>query len=298
MGGEQDGSTIPPAARAFLERHWPAQDNLGSAGRDADHEGRDNDDGEDDDEARDQRGDDGELEGDGHRVDGGHDVAEDAEPGVPAPPIPMKNMFLAPRPRAKGVNHPSVPTRAAIQRHALEQHVNYEPWCPHCVQASALMRKHPLVAGESPSVPTVSADFCFMKGREADSGDGIPVLVMRDSQTRSLFSHACAGKSTSREGYSGHLIERCVEDIDSVQKDIHFKTDQEPAMLALQMRIQQARKSRTTPTNSPKGDHQANGRAEKGVQAFQNMARRTRLAVEHHLGVRLPHKHPLLMWIL
>ena len=69
-------------------------------------------------------------------------------------------------------------------------------------------------------------------------------------------------------------------------------------MLALQMRIQQARKSRTTPTNSPKGDHQANGRAEKGVQAFQNMARRMRLAVEHHLGGRLPHKHPVLMGMI
>ena len=127
-----------------------------------------------------------------------------------------------------------------------------------------------------------------MKGREADSGDGILVLVMRESQTRSLFSHACAGKNTSREGYSGYLIERCVEDIDSVQKDIRLKIDQEPAMLAFQARGQQARKSRTTPANSPKGDHQANGRAEKGVQAFQNMARRMRLAVGHYLGRRLP----------
>ena len=264
MDGEQGDSTVPPAARAFLERHRPAQDNLGSARRDADHEDRNNDDGEDDNAAGDQRGDNGELEVHGHRVGGSHDVAEDAEPGVSAPPIPEKNIFLAPRPRAKGVSHPSVPTRAQVDRHALEQHVNYATWCPHCVQASALMRKHPLVAGDSPSVPSISADFCFMKGREADSGDGIPVLVMRDSQTRSLFSHACAGKSTSREGHSGHLIGRCVEDIDSVQKDVHFKTDQEPAMLALQVRIQQARRSRTTPTKSPKGDHQANGRPEKG----------------------------------
>ena len=183
MEGEQEGSTVPPAAREFLERHRLAQDNLGSARRDADHENRNDDDGEGDNEAGYQRGDDGELEVDGHGVDGGHDVAEDAEPGAPAPPIPEKNLFLAPRPRAKGVNHALVPTRAQIERHALEQHVNYAPWCPHCVQASALMRKHPLVAGESPSVPTVSADFCFMKGREADSGDGIPVLVMMDSQT-------------------------------------------------------------------------------------------------------------------
>ena len=121
---------------------------------------------------------------------------------------------------------------------------------------------------------------------------------MRESQTRSLFSHACAGKSTSREGYSSFLIEKCVEDIDSVQKDIHLKTDQEPAMIAFQARVQQARRSQTTPVNSPKGDHQANGRAEKGVQAFQTMERLMRLAVESHLGIRLPHKHPMLMWLI
>ena len=69
-------------------------------------------------------------------------------------------------------------------------------------------------------------------------------------------------------------------------------------MVAFQLRVQQARKSRTTLTNSPKGDHQANGRAEKAVQVFENCARRMRLALEGHLGVRLPHKHPVLMWII
>ena len=69
-------------------------------------------------------------------------------------------------------------------------------------------------------------------------------------------------------------------------------------MLAFRARVQQARKSRTTPTNSPKGDHQANGRAEKGVQAFQNMARRMRLAIESHIGCRIPHKHSVLMWLI
>ena len=131
------------------------------------------------------------------------------------------------------------------------------------------MNNYPIVTGEPPIAPTVSADFCFMKGRDADSGDGIPVLVMRESQTRSLFSHACAGKSTSREGYSGYRIEKCVEEIDSGQKDVHLKTDQEPAMLAFQAQIQQARKSRTTQANSPKGNHQTNGRAEKEYKCFK-----------------------------
>ena len=69
-------------------------------------------------------------------------------------------------------------------------------------------------------------------------------------------------------------------------------------MLAFQARVQRARKSRTTPVNSPKGDHQTNGRAEKAVQVFQNMARRMRLAAEAHLGIRIPHKHPMLMWLI
>ena len=83
-----------------------------------------------------------------------------------------------------------------------------------------------------------------------------------------------------------------------MQKDVCVKTDQESAMLACQSRIQQARQSRTTPANSPKGNHHANGRVEKGVQAFQIMARRMRLAVVSHLGVRLSHKPPVLTWLI
>ena len=79
-----------------------------------------------------------------------------------------------------------------------------------------------------------------MKGREAEPGDGIPVLVIREIQTRTLFSHACAGKSTTREGYSSFIIAKAVEDIDSVQKDVHLKTDQEPAMLAFQARVRES----------------------------------------------------------
>ena len=134
-----------------------------------------------------------------------------------------------------------------------------------------------------------------MKGRDADSGDGLPVLVMREIQTTSLFSRVCVGSNISRDDYSRYLFETCVEDIDRVQEDVHLETDQEPAMFASQARIQQARKSRTMPTNSPEGDRQVHGRAEKGVQAFQNMARRTRLAVELHLGIRLLHRDPVLM---
>ena len=119
-----------------------------------------------------------------------------------------------------------------------------------------------------------------------------------DSDMRSLFTHACDGKSTTQEGYSSYIIERSVEDIDSIQKDVHLKSDQGQVTLASHARVQKARRSRTTLKNSPKGDHQANGRAEKGVQVFQNNARRMGMAVEGKLGIRVPHQHPMIMWLI
>ena len=178
MEGEQD-TEAPTLAQRFIDQHRPAV--FGTARGD----NGDNDEGNgDDDETEEPREADGGLDIDAPEISGDLTVEGNGEDRAPFAPLPPKNIFLAPRPRAKGVTHPPVPTQKQMQEHALEQHVNYRAWCPHCVQASALMRQHPLVAGESPSMPTVSADFCFMKGREADTGDGIPVLVMRESQTR------------------------------------------------------------------------------------------------------------------
>ena len=52
MVDEQGSSEILPAARRFLKRLRPAGNRLGSAGRDTEEDGE-NDDGDDDDEAND-----------------------------------------------------------------------------------------------------------------------------------------------------------------------------------------------------------------------------------------------------
>ena len=138
MEDEQDDGGVPPAARRFLERHRPAREGrLGSAGRDTDG---DNDNDDDDNEAGDQQEAEGELEIEGPGVGDGLDFVVDADPGVPAPPP----QHLVCRPKAKGVKHPPVATTAQVEKHALEQHVNCAPWCLHCLQASALMKTHPL----------------------------------------------------------------------------------------------------------------------------------------------------------
>ena len=80
MEDKQGGDEVPtagPAARTFLERHMPAGNTLGSAGRDT-GEGNDDD---DDNEASDQGETDGELEIEGPGVDGVPVVAVGAAAG-------------------------------------------------------------------------------------------------------------------------------------------------------------------------------------------------------------------------
>ena len=129
--GDEEIPRVPPAAARFLDRHRPI--GISSADRDADGDREENGDN-DGDRAEDQREADGEIV-DGEIVDNPLDRLRPGDPGyqaVPEVPVPPAQTF-APRPRAKGVSHPPVPTRAMIAKHALEQHVNYAAWCPHCL---------------------------------------------------------------------------------------------------------------------------------------------------------------------
>ena len=109
MQSEQDNLEAPTLAQRFLQQHRPvgiARDDIGD-----NDEGIGNDDG-----AEEPREADGELEVEAPEINGGHNVEGDHESGVPAPRIP----YFAPRPRAKSVKYPPVPTCAQIEKHALE----------------------------------------------------------------------------------------------------------------------------------------------------------------------------------
>ena len=130
MGGERDER--PPAVRRFLigaaaRGIQSAQDMLDRTGRDARNDDQDDD---DDQEAGDQHEAGGELGAEAPEVDADPEAAPEV---VPAHPLP----HIAPRPRAKGVKHPPVPTKTQVEKHALEQHINYAPWCTHCVSRPA-----------------------------------------------------------------------------------------------------------------------------------------------------------------
>ena len=91
-------------------------------------------------------------------------------------------------------------------------------------------------------VPVVSGDYCFLA-----QGDEEPakVLVLRDHATRMTLAYVVSEKGVGGDPW---LPDRVADDIDDVLGlgDIvmALRTDNEPAMQALQLKVQEARAMR------------------------------------------------------
>ncbi len=81
---------------------------------------------------------------------------------------------------------PKLPTKEEMQAHALT-HLPHAAWCATCVRGreDALRRKEKQ-SEESPAMPMISADYCFMNlGTETEKGEPevATVLVVADSRS-------------------------------------------------------------------------------------------------------------------
>ena len=76
-----------------------------------------------------------------------------------------------------------------------------------------------------------------------------------------------------------------------------MKTDGEPAMVALQAAVADARASRTVPRNPPGKNLQSNGSVEKDVQDVAGQMRRLTLALEGRLQQRISAKLQVMTWL-
>ena len=147
------------------------------------------------------------------------------------------------------------------------------------------------------SEPIVSGDFCFLS--QADDSSVAPVFVLRDHRSRVTFAHVTQGKSTNKEVYSQYLTKAVVEDMKALgHPKLVFKTDQEPAMVALQECVKVARDGETINQNSPVGESQSNGVVEKPVRDIEDEVRTLKDALETHIGARLKTKSPVMAWLV
>ena len=145
----------------------------------------------------------------------------------------------------------------------------------------------------------ISIDYMYFHER---SGQGKvdnynpPQLVMVDHRKGRVWVYGAPNKGTL-EG-AAWLPKRIPQDLDMCgYKDItiQFKSDQEPAIVNLQIATQEVRQG-VIPTNSPVGESDSNGRVEGAIRRVQEKVR----ALRHHsacgIQQRLPDDSPIMAW--
>ena len=134
-------------------------------------------------------------------------------------------------------------TKAEMEKHRREGHVNYHPGCKHCVKSRAIAdqhrrgQEHGHGEADDGRLPTISADLFYMGTVEEE--DHLVGIALVDNKSDIIFAHQSPDKAIINGEYSEYILCKVVDDINSLGYDrINFKTDQEVAMTALQGRVQ------------------------------------------------------------
>ena len=102
---------------------------------------------------------------------------------------------------------PVLPSREEVEEHN-RTHLPYRSWCAHCVRGWGESRSHRnLKAASERSVPHVVMDYCFM-GQEGEETT-MPILAIKDTKTRRLFSIPVPCKGVSQE-YPIRQLNTCI----------------------------------------------------------------------------------------
>ena len=191
----------------------------------------------------------------------------------------------------KGVKKPS---KQAVDNHRLT-HLPYESWCPDCVMGRGLGARHVNSTDrrEELRTPTIAADYCFMGDDQEEQK--LTILVARDSKTGS----ACSTVVENEGGSCAWGVKRVTNFVDGLgYGKVMFKSDNENSITDVWNAVRIARTAPTIPENSPKGESQANGIAERAVQDIEGLLRTFKSALERRIGVRIKPSDSIMPWMV
>ena len=98
---------------------------------------------------------------------------------------------------------------------------------------------------------------------------------------------------------ANHGVSQLLKDIQRLgHKKMCLKSDGEAALVAIQEEVKKIRPEETLLENSPVGDSQSNGIAERAVQAISEQTRVLRASLEAKLGAKVPGSHPVTCWLI
>ena len=128
---------------------------------------------------------------------------------------------------------PMLPSQSEIDEHNLT-HLPFRDWCPFCIRGRGLSSGHfARKTPEESQVPTISIDYCFL-GDETTRDTDLPVLVVRDRRTKSVWAHPVPAKGIENPFGAKQLL----KDIESTgYKKVNLKGDQEPSIRAIMQQV-------------------------------------------------------------
>ena len=186
------------------------------------------------------------------------------------------------------------PSKQMVEDHR-RTHMKYEPWCPDCVMGRGLGARHTEAANkiEEFRTPTIAADYCFLGDDQEEKK--LTILVARDSKT----GGTCSTAVESKGGGCAWGVKRIANFVDGLgYGKIIFKSDNENSIVDVWNAVRIARTAQTIPENSPKGESQANGIAERAVQDVEGVLRTLKAALERRLGIRLKASDFIMPWMV
>ena len=138
---------------------------------------------------------------------------------------------------------------------------------------------------------TFAMDFCFPS---QGSQQGITVRVIKETKTKAISTFMVPEKSANE-----HPVKTVVDFMSGCGcGHAKLKSDGEAAIVALQEAVKNSRQSDTRIENSPKGESQSSGAAEKAVREAEGMIRTWKMSVEKGLNAVIDNKHVLLQWLV
>ena len=207
----------------------------------------------------------------------------------------------------RGMPQPSQPSPQEVARHNLT-HWPYRSWCPHCVSCRRPNSHHRKSRPSSfRNIPLCCADYCFVKDSAGEQMDTI--LAGRLYPSKAVLATVCSNKGND---------ELAIARLTSFIKEagipkLVYKSDQEHAITFM---IEEAlrRSGRSGIPEEPDtfnsglqqavaefsavGESASNGKAERTVQAVEDMVRTLKSALESRIKSRMGTGTAIMKWLV
>ena len=176
-------------------------------------------------------------------------------------------------------------------------HLPYASWCPWCVMGRKANAAHFRSNGSDRSLPLLAVDYAFV--RDKDDDVLCKLLVGKLYPSRKVLACVVDSKGTV-DPYAVARVSTFIRESGLTNFNFVVKSDQESSICAvMEQAIRKSGRNGTIVTeHSAVGESASNSRAERTIQAVEDLLRVHKVALEARLGKRVPSDHAVMRWLV